>query len=130
MLRKWLLIGLVLILLVIIGGVVGCGGGGGSPSDVVKTYYSALNAGDFDKAEACLAPGTELAEWRHQYAGNIEKIEILDVLREEVFGVEVAEVTVELTLIPGCESSAVVYGGTRTVVVEKHESGWKLSWGY
>ena len=130
MLRRCLFLGLVLILLVIVGGVVGCGGAGGSPSDVVRTYYSALNAGNFGRAEECLAPGTVLHNDHRALAGNIEKIEIIDVLYMEVFDVEVAEVAVEVTLNPACLPELGHLDGTRTLALEKRDSGWKIFYRY
>ena len=125
MLRKCLTIGLALILLTTLGGVIGCGGGG-SPSAVVKTYYTAINAGDFDKAEECLPPGSTLAEFYHRLAGKIERIEILDEQIYEVFGVEVAEVTVKVTLTPAGKYEMGGLELPRGVVLEKRKSGWKI----
>lgn len=132
MLKKYLLIGLTLSLLVTLGGAIGCGGGG-SPSGVVKTFYTAMNAGDFDKAEGCLLAGQSVRGLDLcEFVGEIERVEILDVDTEEMFGDEVATVVVEVTLTPAGKSHwlASLQEGTKTFLLEKHDKGWKIAYWY
>lgn len=128
MAKRWLSLALALV---VIATTVSCAGlAGGSPSSVVKGFYTAVNAGDFDKAEEYLVPGQSMKyDNLHEFAGKIAKIEILDELRGEVFGVETATVTVEVTLTPVGQSLGLLAGlegGTKQFVLEKHKTGWKI----
>lgn len=128
MVKRWLSLALVLV---VIATTVSCAGpAGGSPSSVVKGFYTAVNAGDFDKAEEYLVPGQSMEyDNLHEFAEKIAKIEILDELRGEVFGVETATVTVEVTLTPAGQSLGLLAGlegGTKQFVLEKHKTGWKI----
>lgn len=133
MFKRCLLMGLALILLVGVGGVTGCGGGGSSPSAVVKAFYSAINAGDFDKADEYLAPGDSVKGLDLcQFAGKIERIEILYEDIGEMFGEKVASVKVNVTLTPAGESHpfAVMQKGTKTFLLERYKTGWKIVYWY
>ncbi len=116
-------------ILVILAAVVSCtGSGGGSPSSVVKGYYTAVNAGDFARAEGYLVPGQKFPETFCELKGKIEKIKILDEQTGEALGVSAADVIVEVTLTgvpPG--SILSLAGGTRHVLLEKRKSGWRIS---
>lgn len=128
MLRKCLLAGLAVIFLLTSGLLISCGGGG-SPSGVVKSFYAAVNAGDFDKAEEYLLPGESMQyDNLCEFAGKIERIEILDEEVGEMFGTEVASVRVKVTLTPAGKSEwlARLEGGTKTFLLEKRKSGWKI----
>jgi hypothetical protein len=108
---------------------ISCGGGGGSPSSVVKSFYTAVNAGDFDRAEECLTPGQSMKGFNLcQFEGKIGKIKILDELIGEEGGIEVAQVTIDVTLTPAGQSHpfANLEGGTKIFLLEKHKAGWKI----
>jgi len=141
MVKRWL--SLVLVLVVLAGtiscGGGGIGGGGASPSAVVKNFYTALNAGDISKAQGFLSPMymeleyTDLGELAKmgKLAGTFEKIEILGEERGKELGEEYAYVTVEVTLTPAGQSNlgfqAGMWGGKQTLLLEKFETGWKIT---
>lgn len=130
--------------------LISCGTGGGSPSGVVKSYYVALNAGDLERAETYWIPGKapfhydpndpykqwfgkSRREYYQEFAGNIEKVQILDEEIWEMFGTKEASVTVEVTIAPALESRVVMgfpsmiwEGGIQYVSLGKRKSGWKI----
>jgi hypothetical protein len=134
MVKRWLSLAVVLVVLT---AAISCGGGG-SPSTVVKNFYTALNAGDISKAQGFLSPMymeleyTDLGELAKmgKLAGSFEKVEILGEEREEEFGEEYVYVTVEVTLSPAAQSNLalVIWGGKQTLLLEKFESGWKITY--
>jgi hypothetical protein len=130
--KGWLYI-LLIILLICLVGVCNCGGGGGSPSSAVKSFYTAMNAGDFDKAEECLLPGQSVRGLDLcEFMGKIEKVKILDEEVGEMFGTKVATVVVNVTLTPAGKSHwlASLQEGTQTFLLEKHKTGWKIATWY
>lgn len=137
MVKRWLSLALVLVALITTISCAGGGGSGGSPSAVVKNFYTALNAGDLSKAQEFLGPTidleySDLAEFAKmgKLAGSIEKIEILDEEKGKEFGEEYAYVTVEVTLTPAAQSTRLqlMLGGKQTLLLEKFESGWKITY--
>jgi len=140
MVKRWLSLALALVVLT---GAISCvdgDGSGGSPSGVVKNFYTALNAGDLSKAQGFISPMymeleyTDLGDLAKmgKLAGSFEKIEILGEERGKEFGEEYVYVTVEVTLSPAGQSNlgfqAVMWGGKRTLLLEKFESGWKITY--
>lgn len=130
MVKRWLSLVLVLVVLATAISCAGGGGSGGSPSSVVKGFYTAVNAGDFDKAEEYLVAGQSMEyDNLREFAGKIERVEILDEQIGEVFGVKSATVTVRVTLTPAGQSLGLLAGlegGTKQFVLEKHKTGWKI----
>ena len=125
------------LVLIILTAAISCGGGG-SPSAVVRNFYTALNDGDLSKAQEFISPTymeleyTDLGEVARmgELAGSFEKVEILGEEKSEEFGEEDAYVTVEVTLSPAAQSNLafVMWGGKRTFLLEKFESGWKITY--
>lgn len=138
MIKRWLSLTLVLVVLTAAISCTGGGGSGSSPSAVVKNFYTALNAGDLSKAQGFISPMymeleyTDLGELARmgKLAGSFEKIEILGEERGKEFGEEYVYVTVEVTLTPAAQSNLafVMWGGKRTLLLEKFESGWKITY--
>jgi len=142
MVRRWLSLAVVSIVLIAsILCLAGCDSEG-SPSAVVRNFYAALNEGDLSKAQECISPMymeleyTDLGELARmgKLAGSFERIEILGEERGKEFGGEYAYVTVEVTLSPAGQSNlgfqAGMWGGKRTLLLEKFESGWKITYIY
>ena len=140
MAKRWLALALVLVVLTAaILCLAGCDSEG-SPSTVVKNFYTALNDGDLSKAQEFISPMymeleyTDLAVLAEmgELAGSLERIEILREERGKEFGEEYAYVTVEVTLSPAGQSNlgfqAGMWGGKRTLLLEKFESGWKITY--
>jgi hypothetical protein len=128
---KLLSIILTIVILATSSIVISCScGGGGSPSDVVKEYYKAANAGDIDKAMEYVNIGNVLAPGEMALSGldgGIEKIEIVEEDREKVFGSEMASVTVKIYYTPkGSQGHFGRRGDVYNVTLEKHDSGWKI----
>ena len=138
MVKRWLSLALVLaILTAVIMCLAGCDSGG-SPSAVVENFYTALNEGNLSKAQEFISPMymeleyTDLGELDRmgELAGSFEKVEILGEERGEEFGEEYAYVTVKVTLTPEAQSNfvLVMWGGEQTFLLEKLESGWKITY--
>lgn len=126
--KKILLVGVVLVLLTSLGGVIGCGGGG-SPEGVVKDYFNAIDAGEFDRAEQCVAPSIISPKLPKQLKGNIQEVEILDVTTGEALGTKGATVKVKVIASRSVPGNMLWREGenTRVVTLEKTDQGWKIS---
>jgi len=120
---------LVVLLLVLacLGGI-SCGGGG-SPETVVKNFFTAINNGEFDKAESYLYPSIIAPGIDKALRGNIEMVEILDVVTETAFGTKMASIKVKLTISPALSSTSWIWHRetTKNITLEKTDQGWRIS---
>lgn len=131
--KKWLRLLVVLVFVLACLGGSSCGGGG-SPEGVVKDFFAAINAGDFDRAESYVYPSViapDIGEYSSNrlLEGNIEKVEILDVVTETAFGIKMASVKVKLTISPALSSTSFLWHRetTKNITLEKTDQGWKIS---
>ncbi len=131
--KRLLLLGVLVFVLACLGGI-SCGGGG-SPEGVVKEFFTAINNGEFDKAEGYVypsptAPNLHKTSEYGRLEGNIEKLEILDVVTETAFGTKMAGVKVKLTISPALSSSSYYWSREKTINVglEKTDQGWRISY--
>jgi len=146
MLKRWLLLGLVVMLLLSLGGAVSCTGGGESPSAIVEAFYQAVNEGDIPKAQE-LVGDVQFMSLADVMVGNIQAVEILDELIAPYpptrYGYEVwrAEVTVDVTLSPGFEEPpdwdwftdllflvSPFPEGKHTLYLQKHDPQYRPEW--
>lgn len=128
MLRKCLYIGLTIVLLAVGIGVIGCGAGGSSPESVVKSYYKAINDGEFVKAKSYTEVGGFAQQIPEEFKANIEKLEIVRVQTGTALGTKLAGVEVKITLAPAAYSGSWIWHreNTQTVTLEKTDQGWKI----
>ncbi|MBA7476349.1 hypothetical protein ES707_11734 [subsurface metagenome] len=133
MIKNCLRLFVVLVLFLASLGVVSCGGGG-SPEAVVKDFFTAINNGEFDKAESYIYPSVfapDISEYSSNrlLEGNIEKVEILDAVTGTAFGTKMASVKVKLTISPALSSTSFVWHQetTKNITLEKTDQGWKIS---
>jgi len=131
--KKWLRLLIVLVFVLACIGGISCGGGG-SPEGVVKDFFVAINAGDFDRAESYVYPSIiapDISEYSSNrlLEGNIEKVEILDVVTGTAFGTKTASVKVKLTISPALSSTSFIWHQetTKNITLEKTDQGWKIS---
>ena len=127
MVRICLRFTMVVILLMSLVGIVSCGGE--SPEGVVKAFLQAVNAGEFDKAEEYLDSSQVFTpEVPYELEGNIEKIEtgLVQTFGE---GIEMAAVSVTLTVSPALYSSSPVWYQEHIMgfALVKSAQGWKIT---
>ena len=131
--KKWLRLLVVLVFVLACLGGISCGGGG-SPEGVVKDFFTAINNGEFDKAESYVYPSVvapDISEYSSNrlLKGNIEKLEILDVVTETAFGTKMASVKVKLTISPALSSTSFIWHreATKNITLEKTDQGWRIA---
>ncbi|MBN2570444.1 MAG: hypothetical protein JXB42_13540 [Deltaproteobacteria bacterium] len=129
MFRKFLLVLLAVILLAGITWFSGCGGDGGSPSGVVKSFYQAINDGDFDKAKSYTIPSLIAPAIPKEFEGNIEKVEIVNESTEKAFGIKVASLEIIISVSPAVYSTSFLWQpeNRRFVSLEETDKGWRIS---